>query len=357
MIIPLFPRNWCKNCALLYFCAKCFVFFVNNFWRMKIVNWIEAKIYTTSQGVEPLCGRLYNLGIQGLQIEDAADFLEFIENEQQYWDYIDESLEGLKTCETCVTVYLTDDDNGRDLLGLVRDTVGALKSLDGEGLFGRLEIEISSTDEEDWANNWKQYYRPFELGERLLICPEWEEVPENSGKTVLKMNPGHLFGTGTHHSTQLCMMQLERAVKEGDRVLDLGCGSGILSILSLLLGAQDAVAVDIDPSAPQTVGENMEINSLDNARCKVYCANVVTDTDAHERIGGGYDIVVANIVADVIIAMSSFAYSAVREGGTFITSGIIGPRADEVAQALTDAGFRILERAEQNDWVCIRATK
>lgn len=323
------------------------------------MQWIQTNIYTTTEGVEPLCGRLYAVGLNGVQIQDAADFNDFIENETQYWDYIDESLEPLRTCETCVTVYLTDDADGREMLSHIRGTVAELKALDTDGRFGRLAIELSGMDEEDWANNWKQYYKPFSLGQKLLIKPEWETLSEEEreGRVVLSMNPGHLFGTGTHHSTRLCMVELEKVVREGDRVLDLGCGSGILSILSLLLGAESAVAVDIDPAAPETAMENLRMNGIAPERYRVLVGNVIDDEALRAEIGGGYDVVVANIVADVIIAMSGAAYAQTRRGGTFITSGIIGPRGEEVRAALTAVGFTIVDVQEESDWLCITAKK
>ena len=323
------------------------------------MQWIEVNIYTTTDGIEPLCGRLYAVGLNGVQIKDAADFNDFIENETQYWDYIDESLEPLKTCETCVTVYLTDDADGRELLSHIRGTVAELRSLDDDNKFGRLEIELSGINEEDWANNWKKYYKPFNLGKNLLIKPEWEQLDDNEikDKVVLSMNPGHLFGTGTHHSTQLCMIELEKYIRNGDRVLDLGCGSGILSILSLLLGADSAVAVDIDPAAPVTAMENSAMNGISPERYSVLVGNVIDDAALREKTGGDYDVVVANIVADVIIAMSPTAYSLTKKGGIFISSGIIGPRGDEVREAVTGAGFEITDIHEQSDWLCITAKK
>ena len=323
------------------------------------MQWIETNIYTTTEGIEPLCGRLYAVGLNGLQITDAADFHDFIENETPYWDYIDESLEPLKTCETFVTVYLTDDADGRELLSHIRGTVAELKAMDTDGAFGRLEIELKGVDEEDWANNWKKYYKTFNLGKRLLIRPEWEPLDENEAgdKVVLSMNPGHLFGTGTHHSTQLCMIELEKYVRQGDRVLDLGCGSGILSILSLLLGAESAVAVDIDPAAPVTAMENLVMNGIDPTRYTVLVGNLLEDEALSRQIGGEYDVVVANIVADVIIAMSRAAYEKTRKGGVFITSGIIGPRGEEVKAAIEQAGFEIADVHEQSDWLCMTARK
>lgn len=321
------------------------------------MNWLKTKIYTSTEGIEPLCGRLYSLGLNGVQIEDSADFNDFIENERQYWDYIDESLEPLKTAETNVTLYVTDDAPGHELLLLIRETVSALDKLNENGRFGRLEIETEGVCDEDWANNWKQYYKPFTLGERIYIRPEWVEGEAPDGRVALTMNPGHLFGTGTHDTTQMCMLELERLIHGGEKVLDLGCGSGILSVLSLLLGAEKAVAVDIDPAAPDTVGENLTLNPECSGKCQVYVGDVTGDFELHQKIGSGYDLVVANIVADVIISICAAAYSFMRSGAMFVCSGIISSRADEVLDALRAAGFEIVSQRSQNDWRCITSVK
>lgn len=323
------------------------------------MQWIETNIYTTTDGIEPLCGRLYAVGLNGVQIKDAADFNDFIENETQYWDYIDESLEPLKTCETCVTVYLTDDADGRELLSHIRGTVAELKNLDTEGKFGRLEIELSGINEEDWANNWKKYYKPFNLGKKLLIKPEWEQLDESDveDKVVLSMNPGHLFGTGTHHSTQLCMIELEKYVQKGDRVLDLGCGSGILGIGALLLGCERCLGVDIDPKAPDVVMANAALNGIGSARMTAWAGDILGDAALRARIGGGWQLVLANIVADVIIPLSALAGDFLAEGGVFICSGIIENRWPETAAALRTNGFEILDHRSEEEWHCFVCKK
>ncbi|MBP3414734.1 MAG: 50S ribosomal protein L11 methyltransferase [Clostridia bacterium] len=317
------------------------------------MKWLCVKIYTSREGIDPLCGRLYCLGVGGVQIEDAADFEEFIETGRPHWDYIDESLEHLRTCETSVTAYLTDDEAGTNQLSLIRESVLAMRALDTEGVFGDLRIEVDGRDDSEWVNNWKQYYKPFELGEKVLVCPEWD-IPENTdGKVVLKMNPGHLFGTGTHHSTRMCLQQLEKLVCGGETVLDLGCGSGILSILALLLGAKEAVCVDIDASAPKVVGENLTLNSIDPSRCRVLVGDVLSEDDIPEKIGNNFDIVVANIVADVIIALAPTAYNHAKNGGLFIVSGIITERKDQVADAIEAAGFKPDAQIECGGWACL----
>lgn len=316
------------------------------------MKWISVKIYTSREGIDPLTGRLYCLGVGGVQIEDSADFEEFIETKTPNWDYIDESLEYLHNCETNVTAYLTDDEAGANQLALIRESVNAMRTLDTEHLFGDLRIEVEGRDDEEWVNNWKQYYKPFEVGERVLVCPEWEKLPETD-RVVLTLNPGHLFGTGTHHSTRMCLERIENYVKGGERVLDLGCGSGILAILALLLGAESATAVDIDAAAPRVVGENLELNKIDAERCRVLVGDVLDESGFAEEIGGEYDIVMANIVADVIIAMAPAAFSHARSGGLFITSGIIEEREEPVEQAILDAGFEPVEKVRQGGWSCM----
>lgn len=325
------------------------------------MEWIAVKIFTSRDGIEPLCGRLYCLGVGGVQIEESSDFEEFVETNTPHWDYIDPSLDYLRTCETAVTAWLTADEAGYNQLALIREGVAAMKAMDAEGSFGALRIELTNRDDQEWANNWKQYYKPFKLGERVFVRPEWvdfsECAAEAEGRVVLTMNPGHLFGTGTHHSTRMCMERLEKAVKGGERVLDLGCGSGILSILALLLGGDKAVDVDIDAGAPGVVAENMALNGITAERCEVVVGDVLDKSTLSAPIEGQFDIVVANIVADVIIGLAGAAYAYTRDGGTFITSGIIEEREEPVAQAITAAGFRINETVHEGGWTCFVCSK
>lgn len=317
------------------------------------MKWISVKIFTSREGIDPLTGRLYCLGVGGVQIEDSADFEEFIETKTPNWDYIDESLEYLHSCETSVTAYLTDDEAGANQLSLIRESVGAMRALDTEHKFGELRIEVEGRDDEEWVNNWKQYYKPFEVGERVLVCPEWESSENAGDRVVLRLNPGHLFGTGTHHSTRMCLERIQQHIHGGERVLDLGCGSGILAILSLLLGADSATAVDIDAAAPQVVGENLALNGISNERCRVLVGDVLDEGGFAEEIGSDYDVVLANIVADVIIALAPAAYRHARPGAVFITSGIIEEREEPVRQAILDTGFELLETVHQGGWSCM----
>ncbi|MCI8403440.1 MAG: 50S ribosomal protein L11 methyltransferase [Clostridia bacterium] len=318
------------------------------------MNWIKVSIFTTSEGIEPVSGRLYQLGIAGLEIEDEQDFKDFLENNSQYWDYVDDELIKRMAGETKVRTYVSDDTAGRELLIAIKSTIDELKSLDENDEFGRLEIEADNMTEEDWSNNWRQYFHPMEIGEKVMIKPEWEELTEPTERIVFNIEPGMSFGTGSHYTTQLCIEALERYIKPGVRMLDLGCGSGILSIISLLLGADEAVAVDIDPNAVDTAYQNAERNGVDRSRYKVLAGNVVTDYDIQREISKNkYEVVAANIVADVIIGLAPKAKEYMTADGVFITSGIIDDRVDDVKSALVDSGFEIISVNQRKDWVSI----
>ena len=240
------------------------------------------------------------------------------------------------------------------MLMAIRNTVAEMKQLDDESKFGRLEIHIDNMKEEDWANNWKKYFHPLEVGEKILIKPEWEELKDNTDRIVFNINPGMSFGTGGHYTTQLCIETLEKYIKPGVKVLDLGCGSGILSIISLLLGADSAFAVDIDPNAVDIAYQNAGMNDVDISKYTVKAGDIITDTELQNEIAKNeYDVVVANIVADVIIALAPKAREYMKKGGVFITSGIIEDRVDDVKAALEKCGFEINSIKQRKDWVSI----
>ena len=317
------------------------------------MDWIKVTVYTTSDGIEPVSGRLYQLGITGLEIDDERDFKDFLENNKQYWDYVDEELVKEKEGETRVSAYVSDNPAGYEMLAAIRSSMAELKELDGDNEFGRLETETLSLNEEDWANNWKKYFHPMEIGEKILIKPEWEELSDKTDRIVFNVNPGMTFGTGSHYTTQLCIESLEKYIAPGSRMLDLGCGSGILSIISLLLGAAEATAVDIDPNAVDVAYENAERNGVDKSKYHVYAGNILTDTGLQQKISGKYDVVAANIVADVIIGLTPKAREYMKDGGVFITSGIIEDRVEDVKAALIENGFEITDIKQRKDWVSI----
>jgi len=317
------------------------------------MDWKEVNIYTATEGVDILCASLMDIGIKGFAVKDAEDFREFLENKDGKWDYIEDDLMNLSNCETCVTVYIPDNAQGAEMLVSLRSMLKTMKENDTEDIFGRLEAEIENVCEEDWANNWKQYFKPLKVGEKLLIKPSWEEYENNDGRIILEIDPASSFGTGQHNTTRLCLELLEKAMNKGDKILDMGCGSGILSIGAMLLGADSVVAVDIEQNAVETAAENAQKNNIPFMKYTAYCGDVISNKELCEKIGEGYDLITANIVADVLIAMKDIFRKKIKNGGTLIISGIITERKDEVVNAVVSAGFKVINTAECEGWAAV----
>lgn len=314
-------------------------------------NWTEVTIWTSTDGIDAVTGMLMDLGIDGFVIEDAQDFADFLQDTELYWDYVDETLAKEKQdAETNIKIYVEDSPAGAELLAQVNAGLAGLRARDTAHVFGRCTTELASIKQEDWENNWKQYFKPFRVGETFLIKPSWEQCAPEEGRRILEIDPSSSFGTGTHNTTQLCICELERLVKPGDRLLDMGCGSGILSVAAHMLGAADITAVDIDPNATRIAAENAEKNGF--SLC-TYVGDVIEDQALAQDIGDGYDIIVANIVADVIMGMQDILKRKLKADGTLIVSGIIAPRADEVQQSLLEAGFTLERRDQSGDWVAM----
>lgn len=318
------------------------------------MNWKEVNIYTATAGADILCASLMDIGIKGFAVKDADDFKEFLENKNGKWDYIDENLMNLSNCETCVTVYIPDNSQGGEMMISLTSMLKKMKENDSENIFGRLEIESSDIREEDWANNWKQYFKPLKIGDKLVIKPSWENYNNNDDRIILDIDPASSFGTGQHNTTKLCLELLEKAIKNGDKILDIGCGSGILSIGAMLLGAASAVAVDIEQNAIETAAENAEKNNISLMKYTAYCGDIISDEKLSKKIGDGYDIITANIVADVLIAMKDIFRQKIKSGGILIISGIITERKDEVVNAVANSGFEEIKIAEGEGWAAVK---
>lgn len=321
------------------------------------MEWTEVNIYTTTPAIDLLCSKLEDIGIKGFAIRDAEDFNEFLQNKNGQWDYIDDDLMGLSQCETCITVYLPDNNQGKDMLLAIRSMLAEVKANDTDNSYGRLVAELSSIREEDWANNWKQYFKPIEIGEKLIIKPSWENCSNDDNRKILEIDPASSFGTGQHHTTRLCLELLEKSLNQGDRVLDMGCGSGILSIGAMLLGAENAVAVDIEENASVTAMENALKNNIPKEKYTTYFGNILTNSKLADKIDSKYDIIVANIVADVLIAMKDYFVRYIKNNGVLIVSGIITERMDEVINAISSVGFEMLEVNTKEGWAAVKFIK
>lgn len=311
------------------------------------MNWTEVKIYTTTAGIDPLTGSMLDLGLQGFMIEDAQDFDEFLHDTTPHWDYVDQAvMEKMKDCETCVTIYVADNPQGMEELMQVRQILARLKAQDPDGKYGRLELEMKDVDEEDWSNAWKKYYHPVQVGEHLVVCPSWEAYDRKPDEVVLTLNPGMAFGTGTHDTTRLCMELLEKYITPQDTVLDVGCGSGILAITAALLGANKIIGCDIDEVAVKVAGENAALNGVQD-RIAFH------QGDLTSQVEGSFQIICANIVADVIIRLSEDAGRYLAKDGIFITSGIIDTREQDVLNALEQNSFQVIEHRTSGGWVAL----
>ena len=307
--------------------------------------WLEVTLPVPAAELDRVCGVLTANGMTGLVVEEEGEFLRFLEQNRQYWDYVDEDLARRMKGASRVKFYVPDSGEGRKQL---RDYLAGLE---------QYEPRTVSLREEDWATSWQKYYRPIPVGKRIYIVPDWMRgEPAPVGRTPLYLNPGLTFGTGDHPTTQLCLELLEEAVKPGGSVLDLGCGSGILAIAALLLGAERAIGVDVDPKAADVACENAALNGIGVDRLTVLSGDVLSDHMLSVRLGRGQNnVVLANIVADVIIPLSAKAGEFMAEDGVFLASGIIDGRQDEVAAALEANGFSVTKHLERGGWHAFRA--
>ena len=317
------------------------------------MKWLELHIDTNHTGLDTVEAMLSALGIDNVVIDDEAEFQDFLENNHQYWDYVDEELEQKMQGRSRITFYLEAGDEGFAKMGEVRLKLEELKK--AETGLGTLLMTMDTMEDADWENNWKQYYKPMEIGARLLVVPQWEQEDPQvraacAQRVPLILEPGLTFGTGSHATTRLCLTALEEAVHGGETVLDLGCGSGILSIAALRLGAVSAKAVDIDEKCLTVAYENAALNGIGKNRYTVLVGDVLSDGALREKLGGGYDVVVANIVADVIMGLAPIVRQFLKPGGLFLCSGIIDTRAEEVAESLRQNGWEIEKTRSGEGW-------
>ena len=311
------------------------------------MEWLEMKIDTSHAGLDPVCAMLEQQGVTGLMIDDETDFQDFLEHNRQYWDYVDEALLAEKRGVSRVTFYLERNENALSTIAAVRIAMSAMKKAHPE--YAPLRLTMDNVADADWENNWKQFYKPMEIGDRLLVVPEWEQASDPQ-RIILRLNPGLTFGTGSHATTRLCLQALDKHIHGGEKVLDLGCGSGILSIAALRLGAASAFACDIDEKCVDVAYENAALNHITKDTYTVRWGDVLHDQQLRTEMGGGYDMVVANIVADVIMGLSGSVRDFLKPGGLFLCSGIIDDRAEEVLQKLKSDGWDVIEQRSSEGW-------
>lgn len=307
------------------------------------MDWIEVLIEVAAEDIDRAADIANMVVPYGIYIEDYRNL------EAETWeianiDLIDEELLGKDRSKGYIHIYIAPEENPQEAVAFLSERFTA-------SAIGH-KIDLSACKNEDWENNWKAYFKPMPVGEKLLIQPLWiDEIDNPENRAVLSIEPGLAFGTGGHHTTKLCLETLERYVKAGDAVLDTGCGSGILAIASLLFGAESAVGVDIDELAVKTAVENGKLNGFTEPQYRILQGNLA------DKVEGLYSVVVANIVADVIMLFAKDVGRFMREDAVFITSGIIDTREAEVQAALRENGFAVTERNEQSGWVCLVCKK
>jgi len=320
------------------------------------MQWLELTIQTSSAGIDTVAERLTVLGHDSFIMDDQAEFQEFLDHNHQYWDYVDEDLEKQMEGLSQIRLYLEDCPSVMETVSALKDQMRALKAQYPNRDLGSLEIGLANLKDEDWENNWKQYYQPLPIGKKLLVVPQWLSPENEDGRLPVLLDPGMIFGTGAHASTQMCMMALEDTISGGETVIDLGSGSGILSITALLLGAKTAIGVDIDPKAEDIARDNAAINGLHGDRFTAVTGDVIGDKAMMQKLAGdGYDVVLANIVADVIIPLAPVVPYFVKPDGLFICSGILEQRLPEVEDAICAAGLTIQTVRKIEDWCQITA--
>ncbi len=307
-----------------------------------------SVIYTSSVGIEHVSNLLIVNGIGGFEVCDSRDFEEFMKTRIPAYDYVDDKLLTLSSQRSAIKFYTAKNSQGDEIIRSVENSLKRLKKADVNGEYGTLEMSVSTVSDNDWKDNWKQFYRPIEIGGKLIVTPAWENV--ETDLPIIKIDPGMAFGTGSHETTALCLELLSELELSGKRVIDIGCGSGILALAAARLGAGETEGCDIDAAAVAAARANAQINSLEDKAAFV-CGDLI------ELARGRYDIAVANIVADVIKTLSDSVGGILKENGIFICSGIIDSRKDEVIRHIESRGFEITKIGERRGWVAISAVK
>lgn len=314
------------------------------------MNWSEITVFTTKEGIDEVSRIVLDCGAEGIVIEDESDFLDFLENNRSRWDYVDEELMNQKHCETNIKTYVPCDETGFEIFKKIEAAADELRKTDASSKFGRLRVETSLRDDSEWKDKWKEYFKPFCVGQKLYICPAWIEADVPADRSEVKLETGQLFGTGLHATTRLCLDSLEKYINESSRVLDLGTGSGILAVAAAKLGAPSVRAIDIDDGVYKTLENNLKLNNIAAETFEIVAGDVLSNKKIMVGRNEKYDVIVANIVADVIIALSKITGEFLADDGIFMVSGIIDERAKEVENALISNGFAVVEHRALDGW-------
>ncbi|MDD3212394.1 MAG: 50S ribosomal protein L11 methyltransferase [Eubacteriales bacterium] len=309
------------------------------------MQWCEAIVHTTTAGSDTISDMLMRFGAAGTEIVDRADVPDPTKP-GVYWELYDPKMLAAMPEDVLVKGWFAQDEHTHDVLADLRAQLAALVSQDSGLDFGTLKLELQNVADEDWAENWKQYYKPFRIGSRLVVKPSWETYEPKADDLVVELDPGMAFGTGTHETTGMCMELLEKHLKPGVRVMDVGTGSGILAIAAAKLGAQNILAVDIDPDAVKVAKENVLHNGVDS-RVRVIQGDLVKSEAMP------CELAVANIVADAIIMLSGPLTRHLQKGGLFLCSGIIREREQDVLTAVQAAGYTLADRLTKGEWVAL----
>lgn len=327
------------------------------------MKWVRLRIKTVTEAEDMIISSLYDIGLEGAQIEDKVP-LTALEKEQMFVDILPDAQEDDGIAYLSFFVEKRDDGTlevqgeSTDVDTLLDKVSQELEEIRGFMEIGEGSVTVDETEDIDWINNWKQYFHQFYIDD-ILVIPSWEDIqPEDDSRMVLHIDPGTAFGTGMHETTQLCIRQLRKYVKEGTRLLDVGTGSGILAILSLMFGAGHALGTDLDICAVDAVADNCRANGIDPADFELLIGNIITDRELGERIGyERYDIVTANILADVLVPLTPVIVRHLKPGGVYITSGIIDDKEQTVRDTVEAAGMKVLEVTYQGEWVSVTARK
>ena len=316
------------------------------------MKWNKFRLKTTTESEDIVSSMLMDLGIQGIEIEDKVPLTQ-LDKQQMFVDILPEIAadDGV----AYISFYLEEEEDKEAVLANVK---AELEEMSTYLNVGECTIEESQTEDVDWVNNWKQYFHQFYVDD-VLIIPSWEEVkPEDEDKMIIHIDPGTAFGTGMHETTQLCIRQIRKYVTPDTTILDVGCGSGILGMLALKFGAKYSVGTDLDPCAIDATHENMEVNGLTKDQYEVMIGNIIDDKEIQDKIGyEKYDIVAANILADVLVPLTPVIVNQMKKGGIYITSGIIDDKEETVVNAVKAAGLEVLEVTYQGEWVSVTARK